>query len=100
MRLRRVELGRTVIFKLSNNNLIYLNLTQPNPRSNLCQLTRTCATYETEQVHEEARAQEDLKSGSIIRNDTITDTVISVSEITHISSNKFQNAMEDQKPKG
>lgn len=31
MPLRRVELGRTVKLKVSNNNLMYLNLTQLNP---------------------------------------------------------------------
>ena len=61
MPLRREELGRTVIFKVSNNNLIYLNLTQlnPIPCRNLCQLTRTGATYENEQVYEEEHAQKE-----------------------------------------
>jgi hypothetical protein len=64
MRQRHVELDRTVLFKVSNNNIIYLNLTQPNSCQNLCQLTRTCATYETEQLHEEAHAQDDPEVGA------------------------------------
>jgi uncharacterized protein involved in tellurium resistance len=64
MRLRHVELDETVVFKAPNNNHIYLNLTQPNPCQNLCQLTQTRATYEAEHILEEAHAQEDLKLGT------------------------------------
>lgn len=75
---------------------MYLNLTQLNPIPALI-----CANLRNIQdragSRRSARAR-GLKSGIIIRNDTITDTVISVSEI--VSSNIFQNAVEDQKLKG